>query len=861
MIIAVWPHRLVGAGCAGRICFLILLTTLLTVNVFAQPGTVDLRLKWGVIENNYGNKPQSLSELTLITRHQFTLPAKGWKLYFNFGAQVVPHSSTGNVSITPVNGDLFYLSPTADFKGINKNDSLKIQFVASDWLINKTDAPRGFYLIWDNAPTRYYVVKPVILKPSTGAGQFSRSPLDKIEVSTPQLVFEQNKTIPHIPADSLVKIFPTPQTYQLTAVKFKLDRGVKVIADAWFKAEALYLKKELARLLLPAVTPSKNTINLVKKQMPEEAYELVITNNRITIAASSGAGIFYGLQSLKTLISPLAYRSAQKAIRIQGVKVADQPRFGYRAVMIDVARNFQSKKQLLKLLDLMGLYKLNVLHFHLTDDEGWRLEIPALPELTAIGAKRGHTLDNSQNLQPSFGSGPFTNNRSGSGYYTRADFIELLKYATERHIKIIPEIESPGHARAAIKAMDARYDRYVRQGKMEQANQYLLHDRNDSSKYISVQYWNDNVIDVSLPSTYDFMEIVTREIKEMYAAAGAPLQTIHFGGDEVPAGAWERSPAFFRLRKADTTIKRTDDLWPYYYRKIVQMLNANSLYLTAWEEAGSRKVVQNGKIASVIDTELTDKNIHLEVWNNVLGWGTEDLAYKLANRGYKVILSCVTNLYFDLAYVKAFDEPGYYWGGYADVANSFRFIPYDYFKNSAKDRMGNTVNPSVFLNKEKLTAAGKNNIIGLQGALWSENLQSAAKMEYMLLPKLLGLAERAWARDPDWATVADTIKSSVLYDDSWARFVNILGQRELPRLTYYAGGFNYRIPSAGVSKANGWIIANSGLPGFEIHYTTDGKIPTLKSAVFKDSVKTGRLKIGLFNPAGRSGKIVTVENK
>ncbi|MDB5029360.1 family 20 glycosylhydrolase [Mucilaginibacter sp.] len=860
MIIAIWPRYRVRACGTGRISSLILLATLLTVNAFAQVRAVDLSIKWGVIENNYGNKAQSLSELTLITRHQFALPAKGWKLYFNFAAPVVPLSSTGNVNITPVNGDLFYLSPTTDFKGINKNDSLKIRFVASNWLINKTDAPEGFYLIWDNTPTRYYAIRPVILKPSTGPGQFLRSPLDKIEVSTPQLVFEQNKTIPYIPADSLIKIFPTPQTYQLSAVKFKLDRGVKVIADARFKAEALYLKEELARLLLPTVTPSKNTINLVKKQMPEEAYELEITNNRITIAAASGAGIFYGLQSLKTLISPLAYGSAQKVIRIQGVKVADQPRFGYRAVMIDVARNFQSKKQLLKLLDLMGLYKLNVLHFHLTDDEGWRLEIPALPELTAIGAKRGHTLDNNQKLQPSFGSGPFTSNRSGSGFYTKADFIELLKYATARHIKIIPEIESPGHARAAIKAMDARYNRYARQGKMVQANQYLLHDRMDSSKYTSVQYWNDNVIDVSLPSTYNFMEIVTREIKEMYAAARAPLQTIHFGGDEVPAGVWERSPAFFRLKKADTAIKRTDDLWPYYYRKIVHMLNANGLYLTAWEEAGSNKIVQNGKMTSVIDTELTDKNVHLEVWNNVLGWGSEDLAYKLANRGYKVILSCVTNLYFDLAYVKAFDEPGYYWGGYSDVASSFRFIPYDYFKNPAKDRMGNTVNPLFFLNKEKLTAAGKNNIIGLQGALWGENLHSAAKMEYMLLPKLLGLAERAWAREPAWATAADTI-NSVLYDDSWARFVNILGQRELPRLTYYAGGFNYRIPSAGVNRANGHIIANSGLPGFEIHYTTDGKTPTLKSAVFKDSVKTGHLKIGLFNPAGRSGQIVTLENK
>ncbi len=842
----------------------VLLAGLWCVNVFAQQKNnahIGLHLKWEVIENNYQGKPQSLAALTLVTGPQLRLPAKGWKLYFNFLEPTVANSTTGNLDITHVNGDLYYLSPKDGFKGIAKNDSLKVEFVALNWLVNKTDSPQGFYLIWDDAPNKYYPVNNLVLIPSTQAKQFARAPNDNVAITTPQTIYEQNKTLRDIPADSLIKIFPTPQTYQETVDRFKLTYGVKINADAAFGKESAYLQQELNKLLIPAKSSPGKTINLVKKQMPVEAYELTVTSNQVTIAASSGTGVFYGIQSLKTLISPQAYRKKQLAVLIPGVSVTDNPRFGYRAVMLDVARNFQPKKEILRLLDVMALYKLNVFHFHLTDDEGWRLQIPALPELTDIGAKRGHTFDDSKSLPPSFGSGPFTGNTSGSGFYTKADFIEILKYAAARHITVIPEIETPGHARAAVKAMNARYKKYASQGKMQQAAQYLLHDLNDSSAYSSVQYWNDNVIDVSLPSTYTFIETVINEVKKMYAEAGAPLQTIHFGGDEVPAGVWEKSPAFFNLIKKDTSIKSTDDLWAYYYSRVNQILKKNNLYLTAWEEVGTHKITQNGKKTTAINPALANHNIHLEVWNIVLGWGSEDLAYRLANSGYKVILSNVTNLYFDMAYNKAYNEPGYYWGGYADESNSFRFIPYNYFKNVTTDRLGNAINPAVFLSKEKLTPAGRDNIVGLQGALWAENLQSAAKMEYMLLPKLLGFSERAWAADPNWAQETDTLKSQALYQIAWTKFTNVLAKRELPRLTYYAGGFNYRIPQPGISIINNQVTANSGLPGFEIHYTTNGKTPTVTSPVYTHPLPAGPIKFGLFNIAGRSGQVASVNDK
>ncbi|MGF7080190.1 family 20 glycosylhydrolase [Mucilaginibacter sp. UYCu711] len=841
--------------------FSVLLAGLLFVNAFAQQKSntnIDLHLKWEIIENNHQGQQQSLAALTLTTGKQFTLPAKGWKLYFNFLRPVIAGSVTGGLDITHINGDFHYLAPKARFNGIAKNSSLKAQLLTMYWLINKTDSPRGFYLVWDNAPNKFYPLSDPELIPSTQPKQFARSLNDNIAKTTPQFIYEQNKTIRDIPADSLIKIFPTPQSYRPTVDKFILTAGTKIVNDAAFNRESAYLKNELDKLLLPAKTLPGGSINLVKKQMPEEAYELSVTNTQVTISASSASGIFYGIQSLKTLIQPSAYGKKQATVLIPGVNVTDGPRFGYRAFMLDVARNFQPKKEILKLLDLMSLYKLNVFHFHLTDDEGWRLQIPALPELTTVGGKRGHTLDNSRNIQPSYGSGPFASNTT---FYTKADFIEILKYAADRHITIIPEIETPGHARAALKAMDARYRNFISQNKPLQAQQYLLRDLSDSSKYTSVQYFNDNVIDVSLPSTYQFIETIVSEVKQMYIEAGTRLQTIHFGGDEVPAGVWEKSPAFFSLMKRDTTIKSSDDLWAYYYGRVNQILKANNLYLTAWEEVGTYKVMQNGKKATVINPALANVGIHLEVWNNVLGWGSEDLAYKLANSGYKVILSNVTNLYFDMAYNKSFQEPGYYWGSYADESASFSFIPYDYFKNVTVDRLGNVISAATLLNKEKLTDKGKQNIIGLQGALWGENLQNTGKLEYVLLPKLLGFAERAWAADPDWAIETKIVKSRELYQAAWSKFVNILGKRELPRLTYYAGGFQYRIPEVGIIKANKLVTANSGLPGFDIHYTTDGKKPVATSPVYTRPLSASKLKFGLINIAGRSGRVTTVENK
>ncbi|WP_461449142.1 family 20 glycosylhydrolase [Mucilaginibacter sp.] len=812
-----------------------------------------LSITWDVVQNNYQGKNQSLSALIITNNSKQTLPASGWKLYFNSARDITPNTVSGNATFRQLNGDLFTLTPTATFTEIKPGAFEKIEF-AADPVVNFTDSPDGFYLVWDAQPEKGYALQDIRINP------FSPSYKGLV---TPAIIYDQNKTIADIPEAQLTKVFPTPISYKETGGYFILNDKVNIKYNVVFNKEYNYFDETLEKFCgklkrdFPYSKDGKNIIFHQIDSLGKEAYLLNITTDSISISASTSAGIFYGIQSLKTLIPASAYAHPQKTIQIPCVEVKDEPRFPYRAFVLDVARNFQTKQQVLKFLDAMALYKLNTLHFHLTDDEGWRIELPSLPELTEVSSQRGHTLDNKHFLQPSHGSGADTGKLAGSGYYTRADYIEILKYATARHIVVMPEIETPGHARSAVKAMDARYNRLMAEGKPAEAAKYLLRDLNDKSVYSSVQSWTDNVIDVSLPSTYTFFETVISDIQGIYKEAGAPLITIHFGGDEVPPHVWEQSPAYFALKATHPEIKNTGDLWYYFYGNINQLLKNHGLLLAGWEEMGLRKTLTDGKPDYVPNPDFTPFHLQTEVWNNSIGSGQEDLAFKLANAGYRVVLSSVTNLYFDMAHYKSFDEPGYYWGAFVDIDKPFSFIPYDYFKNTKVDGNGLPISKSIFIGKQRLTDYGKTNIAGLQGCLWGENIKTPERMEYMIFPSILGLAERAWAQNPTWATEPDTTKSEAMYQQAWSAFLNVVGKRELPRLTYLNGGYAYRIPKPGVVLQNGKYLVNEQIPGFVIRYTTNGKDPDEKSKVYTDNVTLplSGVKFRAFDTKGRGSNV------
>jgi hexosaminidase len=246
-------------------------------------------------------------------------------------------------------------------------------------------------------------------------------------------------------------------------------------------------------------------------------------------------------------------------------------------------------------------------------------------------------------------------------------------------------------------------------------------------------------------------------------------------------------------------------------------------------------------------------------WSNVWGWGREDDAYIYANAGYRVVLAHATNLYMDLAYAKDPDEPGYYWANFVDDKKTFEYKPFDIFANGTHDRMGNPIDPATWNAKVHLTAAGKPNIIGMQGLLWGENVKTPQLLEYLAFPKVLGVAERAW--NPEPAESQDT-------PAAWAHFANRLGQAVLPRLGAFrpvdlhrelpsSVGVNYRIPMPGAVLTGGVLDANVRYPGLAVEFSTNqGRTWTTFS---KPVAVKGPVALRTRAPDGRTSRITWVQ--
>ena len=815
----------------------------------------SITLRWEFVQNQYQAKPQFLAALQITNKSPENLPATGWKLYFNLRYHTPFLTSLSKeLSIKNVNGELFYIQPTTDFKALKPSESVRLEFTGLRRVANYQDAPSGFFWVNDATPQTAITIRQLTITPFAALGQSSAE-----QAAT---LFNENQVIQDIPASQLPKILPTPVSYQETKEVFTLDSRMTIVTDEAFRSEATYLTEEIKKLVgksLPIVTTEKpgKAIVLQKANLAKEAYQLQVSPQRITISAPDGAGIFYGIQSLKAILPIGVWAKTQATISVPTVNVSDAPRFSVRAFMLDVGRNFQPKQAVLKLLDVMALYKLNVFHFHLTDDEGWRLAIPDLPELTQVGSQRGFPFQANERLEPAYGSGPVAGRLMGSGFYSRADFIEILRYATQRHIRVIPEIESPGHARAAIKAMEARYAAFKRKGQQQEAERYRLTEYNDQSTYRSAQYFTDNVMNAAMPSTYRFIEKVIDEVQRMYTEAGAPLSMMHMGGDEVPHGAWEKSPVVVAQLRQDASVKTAKDLAGHYFNRIKAMLKSRGLALTGWEELVVQEPAPDSARQVTIHPDFIQDHVQLDAWWNMAG--NDDIPYRMANAGYQTVLACFDHFYFDLPYKQGFIEPGDAWIGYLDIDKLFQFIPYDYYRNDRTDVAGNGWPSGHFDRKERLSPTGKQHIAGLKGALWSENMTADSLLEYMVLPRLLALAERAWAPDPDWARESDSTQAKKGYDKAWSVFVNVLGKRELPKLDFYHGGYIYRIPTAGAKLADGKYIINCQLPGFAVHYTIDGSEPTLKSPIYQMpvSAKSG-IKWKAMNQKGRGGQIIQV---
>lgn len=578
---------------------------LLSQEAYAQKSSAiadQLQLTWKVKDGENIRK-NPVSTLILKNKGKNAVQLNDWSLWFNFIRSIDPDKVDKRFAIDHRNGDLFQVSFKKNNFLLNAQDTVHIDFITTG-LVNYTDGPIGLYLKNNKTglATNISDYSAVKIAPQSDA--------EKTDYFAYK--YDQNKLVEGTAAQHII---PLPSNIIIkTNEKFNLPTGTKLFVDKDFASESAFLTNFFSAysgIKLTASSSPQGGIEIVKaNNLKPESYHLTIGAKGIRIEASDKAGAFYAIQSLKSLINHSQWNKATKSIALPYGNIEDSPRYGYRGFMLDAARNFHSKAEVLKILDLMASYKLNKFHFHFIDDEGWRLEIPSLPELTAIGANRSANFEDGKAIQSAYGSGATAKTHQ---FYSVSDYIEILKYAQARHIDVIPEVETPGHARAAIKAMRARFAHYSKLGDKQKAEEFLLDDAEDKSVYNSAQNWNDNVMNPALPSTYHFLSKVIDEIKAIHDQAGVPLKIIDLGGDETPSGVWGKSPKVSAFMK-ENNIANVLDVWPLYIAKINTLVQEKGLTMSGWEEMGMRN---KGK-GMVVNADLGKSGIHLNVWNNLL---------------------------------------------------------------------------------------------------------------------------------------------------------------------------------------------------------------------------------------------------
>ncbi|NIM50745.1 MAG: family 20 glycosylhydrolase [Gemmatimonadales bacterium] len=834
------------------------LAIVLSLVCSSQEG-LDLSVTWN-LETNFAAGGGHRAQFTIRNDGDVELTSTNWELYWNMAPRAVnPRSITAPVTIEWINGDFYVMKPQDGFR-LPPGEQVEVQYTGSYAVIKETDAPLGLYVLLrdDDAPVQLFPVRDYTIAPFEGPEQINRHSGDMEPIPTADWLFDRHALITELPEDELPLMVPTPRTVTPDEGVFEIGANTPLTYTAGLQSEATLLADFLTELLERPVSigessmPASNGIHLEHRDVAVPgSYSLEIVPDEGVIIAGDASGVFYGSQSLKALIPVDRLGQRNASIRVRAVRIEDAPAFGYRGMHLDVARNFHSVASVKRLLDAMAFYKLNKLHLHLTEDEGWRIAIEELPELTQVGAFRGHPTDDAAHLQPSYGSGPFADTTIGygSGFYSREQYVDLIRYAWERHIEIVPEVNVPGHARAAIRAMEYRYRRLMREGREAEAERYRLVDPNDASVYRSAQWYTDNVICVCRESAFTFVTTVIDDIIEMHAEAGVPLTTFHTGGDEVPRGAWSDSPLCAEYLEQHREIENPRNLQRAFFRRIRDYLASKGLRAAGWEEI-AMSFGDDGSWTP--NDEFANSNVIPYIWNSL--WGAEDLGNRLANAGYPVVLCNVTNFYFDLAYNKDPREPGLYWGGFVNTRDAFEFIPYNVFRSIKTAPDGKPYTDDDFAGKEELTTEGRSNILGMQAQLWSETLKGQDMLEYYYLPKMLGLAERAWYGQAGWGDIAERAERNEAVNAAWNAFANALGRREFPRLDRLYGGYNYRLAPPGARVVNDRLVANTAYPGMVVRYTTDGSDPSADSAVYVEplDITCDVIRLSTFDTRGRA---------
>ncbi len=764
-------------------------------------------------------------ELSLTAKE--AILAKNWAIHFSH-ISPVQSSVSEEFRVMHLNGDLHQVSLLESFSGFKAGETKKVIFRANFWMLSETDALPNYLVTASDFQAKVIASTQVVIDKDSGleilpfvepfndeTTQFKRSNSDKTQWLTSEKLYQRNASgvDSKVASDILVTqaIIPTPKSVSFDEQNATVDvsHGLSVDFSNVAKAEVNAALEHLASLGLKQteqgfpLTLHINTDNT----KAIGSYKFFVTNKGIAIIGVDANGVFNGLQSLASL-----YTVGQQTLPI--VDVDDEPHYAFRGMLVDVARNFHSKEFILSLLDQMAAYKLNKLHLHLGDDEAWRLEIPSLPELTDISSKRCFDTQEQTCLISQLGAGVDTSS-SVNGFYSVSDYQEILKAATARHIQVIPSLDMPGHSRAAMKAMTARYNTYQALEDEEKAKQFLLDDFEDITQYSSVQYYNDNTINVCLESSYAFVLEVMKQVKKIHADAGQPLTRYHIGADET-AGAWLESPACKAfVANNDQGVTKMSELGAYFVERVASILSSLDIETAGWSDGMEHTRVDN--MPAIVQANAWD----------VLFWGGHDKVHGLANRDWQIVISTPDVLYFDFPYEAAPKEHGYYWASrHTNTEKVFQFMP-DNLPVHAEIWLDRQDMPYVADDTKTPLAKGQT-FLGIQGQLWSENTRTDEMAEHKVFPRLLALAERAW-HIPNWAvpynyqgakysqeTQTFTANMEKARDQSWRVFANALGQKEFVKLEL--ADIEYRLPTVGAIIEQGILRANIAFPGLGIEY-------------------------------------------
>ena len=770
-----------------------------------------------------------------------------WSLHWNQQSSTVNNESLPeNLKYEYVAGQSYNILSFGKNYDLKSNNSISIDFNQSGIVKRISDLPVGGFIVSNNE----------IIDVKFTYNWKNADGIDKLDAPTSKDRYDLYAPANVIDKSELEIIIPTPSEITILDGESSLKPEYKVFVDESLNLDINTVKSLFAENFNIDIQNSKDYDISVQyiDNLLEESYKLSIDENKISIEASGRAGALYGLQSLKQLF----LASSLENNMLKHMNINDSPRFSYRGMLLDISRNFYGPDKIKQILDYLSFFKINHLDFRLTDDEGWRLEIPGLEELTEVGSKRAYTKDEFESLIPMYGSGPDINS-TGSGYLSRVDFIEILQYADHRNIKVIPQISYPSHMRSAIISMDVRYQKYMELGNQEEAEKYLLSDPDDESEYYSAQGFNDNIACICRESAFTFYEKVIDEIYLMYQEAGVELNKFGIAADELPYGAWQKSPICDQYMEENSIAGDYNALYEIMQRRVYDKLSSYNATMTGWDDILLKLTEKNQSETQIKDFFQGD-DILLFVWKNDWGQGRQDMIYKYANLGYKTVMSNSSAFYFDMVDDKDLDNVGLSWSGYADYKDMWTVDVFDIFNDSYGVEKNN-ISKEYIESSEKLNPSNIDNIIGIQSQIWSETIRNEDILDYMFMPNIIVFSQKAWSQDPKWTKISDKTKREFTLDYEWNKFTNTIGQRVLPIIDNIYGGLSYDLPKPGGIIVNDSLYANSAFPGLNIKYTLDGTTPNSNSKNYVTPLKINQsesVHLRLFDNNGRGGNTIMV---